>query len=58
MLLTGAAPNFLILSNYSDRMPKYKYSTVTYDHARPVPGSTEVSTSGFGDAIIAGLKET
>ncbi|MEK6612209.1 MAG: isocitrate/isopropylmalate family dehydrogenase, partial [Gemmatimonadota bacterium] len=31
--------------------------TVTYDLARQMPGSTEVSTSGFGDAIIAGMRE-
>lgn len=30
--------------------------TVTYDRARQRPGATEVSTSGFGDAIIAGMK--
>ena len=30
--------------------------TVTYDLARQMPGATEVSTSGFGDAIIAGMK--
>jgi isocitrate dehydrogenase len=29
---------------------------VTYDLARQMPGSTEVSTSGFADAIIAGMK--
>ncbi len=29
--------------------------TVTYDLARQMPGATEVSTSGFGDAIIAGM---
>ena len=29
---------------------------VTYDLARQMPGATEVSTSGFGDAIIAGMK--
>jgi isocitrate dehydrogenase len=28
---------------------------VTYDFARSMPGSTEVSTSQFGDAIIAGM---
>ena len=28
---------------------------VTYDLARQMPGSTEVSTSGFADGIIAGL---
>ncbi|MBI3566780.1 MAG: isocitrate dehydrogenase (NADP(+)) [Gemmatimonadetes bacterium] len=30
--------------------------TVTYDLARQMPGSTEVSTSAFGDAVIAGMK--
>ncbi|MBX9928405.1 MAG: isocitrate dehydrogenase (NADP(+)) [Gemmatimonadaceae bacterium] len=30
--------------------------TVTYDLARQMPGATEVSTSGFGDAIIAAMK--
>ena len=30
--------------------------TVTYDLARQMPGAREVSTSGFGDAIIAGMK--
>ncbi len=30
--------------------------TVTYDLARQMPGSTEVSTSAFGDAIISGMK--
>jgi len=29
---------------------------VTYDLARQMPGATEVSTSGFGDEIIAGMK--
>jgi len=29
--------------------------TVTYDLARQMPGATEVSTSGFGDAIIANM---
>ena len=29
--------------------------TVTYDLARQMPGATEVSTSGFGDAIIKGM---
>ena len=28
---------------------------VTYDLARQMPGSTEVSTSAFADAIIAGM---
>jgi isocitrate dehydrogenase len=28
---------------------------VTYDLARQMPGATEVSTSGFGDGIIAGM---
>jgi isocitrate dehydrogenase len=31
--------------------------TVTYDLARQMPGSTEVSTSKFGDAVIAGLRK-
>src|SRR5579871_1105195 len=30
--------------------------TVTYDLARQMPGSKEVSTTGFGDAIISGMK--
>ena len=30
--------------------------TVTYDLARQMPGSTEVSTTGFGDAVIAGIR--
>ena len=30
---------------------------VTYDLARQMPGATEVSTSAFGDQIIAGLAE-
>ena len=30
--------------------------TVTYDLARQMPGSTEVSTTGFGDAVIAGMR--
>jgi isocitrate dehydrogenase len=30
--------------------------TVTYDLARQMPGSTEVSTSKFADAVIAGLR--
>jgi len=30
--------------------------TVTYDLARQMPGATEVSTSKFGDAVIAGMK--
>ncbi len=32
-----------------------KAKRVTYDLARQMPGSTEVSTSAFGDAIIAGM---
>jgi isocitrate dehydrogenase len=28
---------------------------VTYDFARSMPNATEVSTSGFGDAVIAGM---
>jgi isocitrate dehydrogenase len=34
-----------------------KSKRVTYDLARQMPGSTEVSTSQFGDAVIAGMKE-
>jgi isocitrate dehydrogenase len=30
--------------------------TVTYDFARLMEGATEVSTSGFGDALIAKIK--
>ena len=30
--------------------------TVTYDLARQMPGATEVSCSGFGDAIIAAMQ--
>jgi isocitrate dehydrogenase len=33
-----------------------KSKRVTYDLARQMPGSTEVSTSAFGDAVIAGMK--
>jgi isocitrate dehydrogenase len=33
-----------------------KSRTVTYDLARQMPGATEVSTSGFADAIIAGMR--
>jgi isocitrate dehydrogenase len=33
-----------------------KSRTVTYDLARQMPGATEVSTSGFGDAIIRGMR--
>jgi isocitrate dehydrogenase len=33
-----------------------KARRVTYDLARQMPGSTEVSTSAFADAIIAGMK--
>ena len=29
---------------------------VTYDLARQMTGATEVSTSGFGDAIVAGMR--
>jgi isocitrate dehydrogenase len=32
-----------------------KNKRVTYDLARQMPGATEVSTSGFGDEIIAGM---
>jgi len=31
--------------------------TVTYDLARQMPGATEVSTSKFGDAVIAGMRD-
>src|SRR6266566_3382414 len=30
---------------------------VTYDFARQMKGATEVSTSGFGDAVIAGMSQ-
>ncbi|MEO7218313.1 MAG: isocitrate dehydrogenase (NADP(+)) [Gemmatimonadaceae bacterium] len=33
-----------------------KSRTVTYDLARQMPGAKEVSTSGFADAIIAGMQ--
>jgi isocitrate dehydrogenase len=33
-----------------------KAKKVTYDLARQMPGSTEVSTSAFGDAVIAGMR--
>ena len=33
-----------------------KSRRVTYDLARQMPGATEVSTSGFGEAIIAGMR--
>jgi isocitrate dehydrogenase len=33
-----------------------KSKHVTYDLARQMHGATEVSTSGFGDAIIAGMR--
>ena len=33
-----------------------KSKKVTYDLARQMKGATEVSTSGFGDAIVAGMK--
>ncbi|MEO6864154.1 MAG: isocitrate dehydrogenase (NADP(+)) [Gemmatimonadaceae bacterium] len=33
-----------------------KSRTVTYDLARQMAGATEVSTSGFGDAIIGGMR--
>jgi isocitrate dehydrogenase len=32
-----------------------KAKRVTYDLARQMPGATEVSTSAFGDAVIAGM---
>jgi isocitrate dehydrogenase len=34
-----------------------KQKKVTYDLARQMPGSTEVSTSQFGDAVIAGMQK-
>ena len=34
-----------------------KAKRVTYDLARQMPGSTEVSTSAFGDAVIAGMNQ-
>jgi isocitrate dehydrogenase len=34
-----------------------KAKRVTYDLARQMPGSTEVSTSGFGDQVIAGMSQ-
>jgi isocitrate dehydrogenase len=33
-----------------------KSKRVTYDLARQMPGATEVSTSGFADQVIAGMK--
>jgi len=33
-----------------------KTKRVTYDLARQMPGATEVSTSAFGDGVIAGMK--
>ncbi|MDQ3242879.1 MAG: isocitrate dehydrogenase (NADP(+)) [Gemmatimonadota bacterium] len=34
-----------------------KSKRVTYDLARQMPGSTEVSTSAFGDGVIAGMQQ-
>ena len=34
-----------------------KAKRVTYDLARQMKGATEVSTSGFGDAVIAGMSQ-
>ena len=34
-----------------------KTKHVTYDLARQMPGATEVSTSAFGDAVIAGMSQ-
>ncbi|HVF40368.1 MAG TPA: isocitrate dehydrogenase (NADP(+)) [Gemmatimonadaceae bacterium] len=34
-----------------------KSRRVTYDLARQMPGATEVSTSAFGDEVIAGMKQ-
>jgi isocitrate dehydrogenase len=33
-----------------------KSKKVTYDLARQMPGATEISTSAFGDQIIAGMR--
>jgi isocitrate dehydrogenase len=33
-----------------------KSKRVTYDLARQMPGATEVSTSAFGDQVIAGMR--
>ena len=33
-----------------------KSKRVTYDLARQIPGATEISTSDFGDQVIAGMK--
>ena len=33
-----------------------KSKRVTYDLARQMPGATEISTSAFGDQVIAGMK--
>ena len=33
-----------------------KSKRVTYDLARQMPGATEISTSDFGDQVIAGMK--
>ena len=33
-----------------------KSKRVTYDLARQIPGATEVSTSAFGDQVIAGMR--
>jgi len=34
-----------------------KGKRVTYDLARQMKGATEVSTSAFGDAVIAGMSQ-
>jgi isocitrate dehydrogenase len=34
-----------------------KAKRVTYDLARQMPGASEVSTSAFGDAVIAGMRQ-
>jgi isocitrate dehydrogenase len=34
-----------------------KAKSVTYDLARQMPGAKEVSTSAFGDAVIAGMRQ-
>ena len=44
----------LIISGMENAIKQKK---VTYDLARQMPGATEVSTSQFGDAVIAGMKQ-
>jgi len=43
----------LIIKGVEDAI---KSKRVTYDLARQMPGATEVSTSAFGDQVIAGMK--